>query len=217
MRFATAARRINVSTLFTNSAHSAVPTEDQHIIPSNDQLPGDHRASSDLLLVAAVYKFGDLGRGSAAHEQLREPIHACMRTHQVAGDTAARARGNQRHRRGAFRWREPRWSTISGAIRSSVVCLLISHQPTAASQCNRSTAPRCASNVRSSRWACRASTRITSSARMSSQEDWNELIDRDDVLLIDTRNSYEHEVGTFHAKDGRAAVDPKTRTFREIS
>lgn len=38
--------------------------------------------------------------------------------------------------------------------------------------------------------------------------DWNELISRDDVLVIDTRNDYEVAIGTF-----RGAVDPNTRAF----
>lgn len=41
--------------------------------------------------------------------------------------------------------------------------------------------------------------------------DWNELIARDDVVLIDTRNDYEVAIGTF-----RGAIDPKTRTFTEF-
>lgn len=42
-------------------------------------------------------------------------------------------------------------------------------------------------------------------------EDWNDLINDPEVLLIDTRNEYEYAVGTF---DG--AVNPKTDTFREF-
>lgn len=41
--------------------------------------------------------------------------------------------------------------------------------------------------------------------------DWNALIAREDVLLIDTRNRYEHEVGSFPN-----AVDPGTNNFREF-
>ncbi|WP_148863970.1 oxygen-dependent tRNA uridine(34) hydroxylase TrhO [Marinobacter fonticola] len=41
--------------------------------------------------------------------------------------------------------------------------------------------------------------------------DWNQLISDPDVLLIDTRNQYEVEVGTF-----RNAVNPATETFREF-
>lgn len=42
-------------------------------------------------------------------------------------------------------------------------------------------------------------------------EQWNELISRSDVLLIDTRNDYENRVGTF-----RGAVNPETEHFREF-
>ncbi len=42
-------------------------------------------------------------------------------------------------------------------------------------------------------------------------EDWNALIGDPDVLVIDTRNRYEYEVGTFPR-----AVDPGTDSFREF-
>ncbi|WP_254796822.1 rhodanese-related sulfurtransferase [Sulfitobacter albidus] len=41
--------------------------------------------------------------------------------------------------------------------------------------------------------------------------DWNALIARDDVAVIDTRNDYEVEIGTF-----RGAIDPKTESFGEF-
>ena len=41
--------------------------------------------------------------------------------------------------------------------------------------------------------------------------DWNELISDPDVLLLDTRNDYEVEIGTFEN-----AVNPDTTTFREF-
>ncbi|MEP4891784.1 MAG: rhodanese-related sulfurtransferase [Aliiglaciecola sp.] len=41
--------------------------------------------------------------------------------------------------------------------------------------------------------------------------DWNELISDPEVLLIDTRNDYEIEIGTFEN-----AVNPKTDSFREF-
>ena len=44
-----------------------------------------------------------------------------------------------------------------------------------------------------------------------SPEDWNALLDDPDVLVIDTRNHYEYEVGTFPR-----AVDPETDSFREF-
>ena len=42
-------------------------------------------------------------------------------------------------------------------------------------------------------------------------EDWNALISDPDVVLIDTRNAYEYDIGTF-----RGALDPHTATFREF-
>ncbi|PID36338.1 MAG: hypothetical protein CR993_05740 [Rhodobacterales bacterium] len=42
-------------------------------------------------------------------------------------------------------------------------------------------------------------------------QEWNELISRDDVVVIDTRNDYEVEIGTF-----KGAIDPGTKSFREF-
>jgi len=42
-------------------------------------------------------------------------------------------------------------------------------------------------------------------------KDWNALISDPDVTVIDTRNGYEIEIGSF-----KHAIDPKTETFREF-
>ena len=42
-------------------------------------------------------------------------------------------------------------------------------------------------------------------------KDWNDLIAQDDVVVIDTRNDYEVEIGTF-----QGAVDPETKSFGEF-
>ena len=41
--------------------------------------------------------------------------------------------------------------------------------------------------------------------------DWNALIADPDVLVVDTRNDYEVEIGTF-----KGAIDPQTTSFREL-
>ena len=41
--------------------------------------------------------------------------------------------------------------------------------------------------------------------------DWNELINDPDVVLIDTRNNYEFEIGSFNG-----SINPNTETFREF-
>ena len=42
-------------------------------------------------------------------------------------------------------------------------------------------------------------------------QDWNALVEDPEVLLIDTRNDYECDIGTF-----RGALDPHTTNFREF-
>lgn len=46
-------------------------------------------------------------------------------------------------------------------------------------------------------------------------DEWNRLLDDPDVTLIDTRNDYEFEIGTFESAVG-PAVNPDTHTFREF-
>lgn len=42
-------------------------------------------------------------------------------------------------------------------------------------------------------------------------QEWNQLLDDPDVMVIDTRNAYEIRIGTFEG-----AVDPNTGTFRDF-
>ena len=42
-------------------------------------------------------------------------------------------------------------------------------------------------------------------------KDWNKLIEKEDTIIIDTRNDYEHSIGTF--KD---SLNPKTTKFRDF-
>ena len=42
-------------------------------------------------------------------------------------------------------------------------------------------------------------------------EDWNELISDPNTIIIDTRNDYEVDIGTF-----KNAINPNTKTFREF-
>lgn len=42
-------------------------------------------------------------------------------------------------------------------------------------------------------------------------KDWDDFIKREDVITVDTRNSYEVKVGTFEG-----SIDPQTETFREF-
>lgn len=42
-------------------------------------------------------------------------------------------------------------------------------------------------------------------------QDWNQLISDPDVVVVDTRNDYEYDIGTF-----KNALNPNTTTFREF-
>jgi UPF0176 protein len=42
-------------------------------------------------------------------------------------------------------------------------------------------------------------------------DEWNELISDPDTIIIDTRNTYEVDIGSF-----KGAVNPKTKSFREL-
>jgi len=43
-------------------------------------------------------------------------------------------------------------------------------------------------------------------------EKWDEFIKRDDVILVDTRNDYEYDIGTFEG-----AINPKADTFKNFA
>lgn len=42
-------------------------------------------------------------------------------------------------------------------------------------------------------------------------KDWNSLIDDPEVIVVDTRNNYEYDIGTFEG-----ALNPNTESFREL-
>jgi UPF0176 protein len=52
---------------------------------------------------------------------------------------------------------------------------------------------------------------LTGAGHYVEAADWNALIDAPDVIVIDTRNDYEVEIGSF-----AGAVDPKTRSFGDF-
>ena len=42
-------------------------------------------------------------------------------------------------------------------------------------------------------------------------EDWNSLLEEENILLIDTRNDYEYSIGSF-----KNSINPKTQKFRDF-
>lgn len=191
-----------------------MPLEDAAATQSDDQVFDDHVEPSDLL-VAALYRFSDLGRGRAAHKPLREPILAFMRAHQVRGTLLLAQEGIN--------------GTVAGPVGGVTALieflkgdpifegLLAGLEPTFS---RAATQPFNRTKVRLKREIVTMGLPGIDPNQIAGTyvepEDWNELIDRDDVLLVDTRNTYEHEIGTFHANNNRAAIDPQTNSFREF-
>lgn len=52
---------------------------------------------------------------------------------------------------------------------------------------------------------------LCSSGTYVSPQNWNALISSPDVVVIDTRNNYEYEIGSF-----KGAINPNTEAFREF-
>lgn len=191
-----------------------MPAKDDAAIQSDDLAFDDHAASSDFL-VAALYRFTDLGRGCAAHELLQQPILAFMRAHQVKGTLLLAQEGIN--------------GTVAGPVGGVAALieflksdsmfngLLADLDPTLSRVVEQ---PFNRTKVRLKREIVTMGVQGIDPNQIVGTyvepEDWNELIDRDDVLLVDTRNKYEYEVGTFHATNSRAAIDPQTDSFREF-
>ena len=172
-------------------------------------------ATQSDLLVAALYRFADLGRGRAAHEEVRQPLLDLMRAHHVKGTLILAAEGIN--------------GTVAGPVDGVVALidflenapifggLLTDLSPTFSRIAEQ---PFNRTKVRLKREIVTMGVQGIDPndvvGTYVDPQDWNELIDRDDVVLIDTRNEYEYGIGTFHAADGRAAIDPETRSFREF-
>ena len=52
---------------------------------------------------------------------------------------------------------------------------------------------------------------VKQSGKYVDPKDWNDLIDNEDVILIDTRNDYECAIGSF-----KNAINPNTVKFRDF-
>ena len=191
-----------------------MPFEDNAATPSDDQTFDDHVAPSDLL-VAALYRFADLGRGRSAQCLLQEPILAFMRTHKVKGTLLLAQEGIN----GTVAGPVGGVAALIEFLKSDPIFdgLLADLDPILSRVAEQ---PFNRTKVRLKREIVTMGVQGIDPNQIVGAyvepEDWNELIDREDVLLLDTRNSYECEVGTFHANDRRAAINPQTSSFREF-
>ncbi len=159
------------------------------------------------VLVAALYRFTPL----ADHPSLQAPLLDRMQQDEIFGTLLLASEGIN--------------GTIAGkpsALRAFVDCLRSfehdAHHPFAATDVKWSTCER----IPFRRARVRLKNEIVtmgvdgidplhSVGTYVDPEDWNALVDDPDVILIDTRNDYEVEIGTF-----AGAMNPNTDSFREF-
>ncbi|MGJ8515838.1 oxygen-dependent tRNA uridine(34) hydroxylase TrhO [Carnimonas bestiolae] len=157
---------------------------------------------SDGIVVAALYKFITL----ADYQQLREPLRSFMLDHDIKGTLLLAAEGIN--------------GTVSGT-REAIDALLewfAQDERFAGLEYKESLAsehPFYRTKVKLKKEIVTMGVPgVDPNQKVGTYlepEEWNRLLDDPEVVLIDTRNDYEVDIGTFEG-----AVDPKTKTFREF-
>jgi UPF0176 protein len=153
-------------------------------------------------IVAAIYKFAELDR----HEDLREPLLDVMRIQGVRGTILIAHEGVN--------------GTIAGT-REGIDCVL-AHIESDPRLVGLSRKEASSEELPFNRTKVRLKKEIVTMGvggidpkqivgTYVKPEDWNALISDPSVLLVDTRNAYEVELGTF-----KNAVNPDTESFREF-
>jgi UPF0176 protein len=154
------------------------------------------------VVVCALYKFVTL----PAYRQLRQPLLNLMNNHQVRGTLLLAKEGIN--------------GTVAGS-RASIDSLLawLKSNPCFADLDYKESftdfPPFNRSKVKLKKEIVTMGVEEVDPKRVVgtyvNPKDWNKLITDPEVLLIDTRNDYEYQVGTF-----KNAINPKTASFREF-
>ena len=156
----------------------------------------------DLLVVAAVYKFVKLADCAA----MREPLLAQCDTLGITGTLLLAEEGIN----GTIAGTRSGIDNILAYLRSDPRLADLEHKESAADQ-----PPFYRMKVKLKKEIVTMGVPGINPTEQAGQyvkpEDWNALINQTDVLLVDTRNDYEVDVGTF-----KGAVDPRITTFREF-
>ncbi len=152
--------------------------------------------------VAALYHFTEF----ADPDALREPLLALCEAHGIRGTLLLASEGIN----GTIAGPEPGIAAVLAHLRALPGCADLDWK--------RSTADA----VPFRRMKVRLKAEIVTMGQPNTNprarvgtyvepEDWNDLIGRDDVVVIDTRNTYETMIGSFEG-----ALDPQTDSFREF-
>ncbi len=181
-------------------------TENSSILKQNSIEVSSHATEYDSeinnIVVAALYKFTRF----AEFEQYREPILKSMLDNEVKGTLLIASEGIN--------------GTISGSRQgiNNVLAYLRSIEAIGSftfKESYTSEQPFYRTKVKLKKEIVTMGVEdidpLQSVGRYVKPSDWNALISDPDVLLIDTRNDYEVQIGSF-----KNAVNPNTETFREF-
>ncbi len=153
-------------------------------------------------IVAALYKFVNL----PDYANLREPLLNCMLRHKVAGSLLLAEEGMN----GTIAGSRGGLDAVLAHIRSDPRFSDMAHKESTAAE-----APFYRTRVKLKKEIVTMGIpRVDPNQKVGTYvkpEDWNQLISDPDVLVVDTRNDYEYELGTF-----KGALDPDIKTFREF-
>lgn len=157
---------------------------------------------SDSIVVAALYKFVRLDDV----EQLREPLLALMLAQNVRGTLLLANEGIN----GTIAGPRAGIDTVLGWLREDPRLADLEHKESFHDE-----HPFLRTKVKLKKEIVTMGVEGIDPNRTVgtylSPEEWNAVISDPETLLIDTRNDYEVEVGTF-----KGAINPETRTFREF-
>jgi UPF0176 protein len=154
------------------------------------------------IIVAALYQFVDL----PDYKALKEPLLACCEQHGIKGTLLLASEGIN--------------GTIAGTRED--IDALLAHLHNDARFKNLEHKESTAKTMPFYRMKVRLKREIvtmgvpginpnTMAGTYVKPEDWNKLISDPDVVVIDTRNDYEVEIGTF-----KGAINPDIKTFRDL-
>jgi len=154
------------------------------------------------IVVAALYQFTRF----ADHKSLRAPLQAVCDTHGVKGSLLLAQEGIN----GTIAGSRAGIDAVLAAIRALPGCADLVHKESLAYEI-----PFLRMKVKLKKEIVTLGVpSVDPTAHVGhyvDPQDWNDLISQDDVVVIDTRNDYEVEIGTFEG-----AVDPETKSFSEF-
>ncbi|MBP6020586.1 MAG: rhodanese-related sulfurtransferase [Burkholderiaceae bacterium] len=153
-------------------------------------------------LVAALYKFVTL----TDYQALQAPLLACCEAHQVKGTLLLAEEGIN----GTIAGPEAGVLAVLAYLRSDVRLAELEHKASWAPEM-----PFYRMKVKLKREIVTMGVPNVHARTMAGTyvkpDDWNQLIDDPDVVVVDTRNDYEVAIGTF-----AHAINPHTNSFTEF-